>query len=492
MKSILQHQWISFRRSPSFEKDIGIKIFLTLVGFLILMNLIFVSSSLDEILDGLGINTEPTQLVNQFLLYYFVTELAIRYIMQTVPVLDIEPYLHLPIRKKNIARFLVFKSILSPYNLIAPAIFIPLAISTFLPVIGLEETLIWLAFTLVISLSLHFFNILLKKKLESKTIVWVIFAGLVIAHYVGTNYFNFELIPLGSWAVTTYATPLLIMIPIVILSFLIFTSYQFFYKNLYVEDLFDAKMMSDEKITGKLSTWENKGLLNTLIVQELKLILRHKRSRSSILVAGLFLFYPLIFMQQATGDEGPSEVIKIFVGTFFTGIFIMQYGQFLWSWNTNQMDFFLTKINPYTHWVESRYRLLLYSVLITSILSIPYFYFGYELMIVMGATAIYNIGINSMLIMRMSLWGPKPIELDKSSMMNYQGVGAAQFVVGLPILLGPMAVYAPFAIFWNSQMGILAIAVAGLIGIIFRKTFFKAVSKKLKKDKYKLIHDLTI
>jgi hypothetical protein len=491
MNWILKHQWLSFRRSPSFEKDIGIKIFLALLGFLVLLNLIFVSANLNETLAALGVESEPAQLVNQFLLYYFISELAIRYIMQTVPVLDIEPYLHLPIGRKLITRFLVFKSIINPYNLIAPAVFIPLTISTFIPAIGMEKSLIWLAFTLLISLCLHFFNILLKKKLESKNIVWVIFALIIVVNYACNQYFNFTLIPLGNWAIAIYNSPLLLLIPVALLGYLIYTSYQFFNQNLYVEDLFDAKMMSGEKITGKLSNWENKGLINTLIVQELKLILRHKRSRSSIMMAGIFLFYPLFIFSMGRETQ-QSSAMAIFVSIFFTGIFIIQYGQFLWSWNTNQMDFFLTKINPYTHWVESRYRLLIYSVVITAVLSLPYFYYGYELMMIMGATAIYNVGINSMLIMRMSLWGPKPIELDKSSMMNYQGVGAAQFVVGIPLIVGPVAVYAIFSSIWNGQIGILAIALAGLIGLIFRKAFFNSIAKKLKKEKYKLIHDLTI
>ncbi|WP_375579257.1 DUF5687 family protein [Marivirga tractuosa] len=491
MKWILKHQWLNFRRSPSFEKDIGIKIFLAILGLLVLMNLIVVSANLNETLTALGVDSDPTQLVNQFLLYYFISELAIRYIMQTVPVLDIEPYLHLPIKKKLITRFLLIKSIINPYNLIAPAIFIPLTISTFIPAIGMEKSLIWLAFTLLISLCLHFFNILLKKKLESKNIVWVIFALIIVVNYAGNQYFNFTLIPLGNWAIVIYNSPILLSIPIILLGYLIYTSFQFFYQNLYLEDLFDAKMMSGEKITGKLSNWENKGIINTLIVQELKLILRHKRSRSSIMMAGIFLFYPLFIFSMGKETQ-QSSAMAIFVSIFFTGIFIIQYGQFLWSWNTNQMDFFLTKINPYTHWVESRYRLLIYSVLITSVLSLPYFYFGYELMMIMGATAIYNVGINSMLIMRMSLWGPKPIELDKSSMMNYQGVGAAQFVVGIPLIVGPVAVYAIFASIWNGQIGILAIALVGLIGLIFRKAFFNSIAKKLKQDKYKLIYDLTI
>lgn len=490
MKWILRHQWISFRRSPAFEKDLGIKIFLAFLGLLVLVNLIFVSANLNETLQALGINKEPTQLVNQFLLYYFVSELALRYIMQTVPVLDIEPYLHLPIGKQLITRFLVIKSIFNPYNLIAPAVFIPLTISTFIPALGVEKSIVWLAFTLLLSLCLHFFNILMKKKLENNVMVWLILAGLIVLNFAGNRFMNFELIPLGNWAMAVYNSPLLLLLPIALLSFLIYVSYQFFYQNLYVEDLFDAKMMSGENLTSRLSNWENKGLMNTLIVQELKLILRHKRSRSSIMLAGLFLFYPLLIFSM--GEEAQSKSMAILVSVFFTGIFIIQYGQFLWSWNTNQMDFFLTKINPYTYWVESRYRLLIYSVIITAVLSLPYLYFGYEVMLIMGATALYNVGINSMLIMRMSLWGAKPIELDKSAMMNYQGVGAAQFVVGIPLILGPIAVYSAFSALWNNQIGILAIAIAGLIGLVFRKAFFNAIAKKLKRDKYKLIHDLTI
>lgn len=492
MKWILRHQWLSFRRSPAFEKDLGIKIFLVFIGMIFMLNLFFLSGNLSETLAALEITTEPTQWINQFLLYYFVCELVIRYFMQKVPALDVEPYLHLPVGKGLITRFLLIKSVFSPYNLIAPAVFIPLAINNFIPTIGLEKALIWLAFSLSLSLCLHFFNILLKKKLETKAIVWVVFAVVIALNYVGAQFFDFELIPLGKWVVTTYNFPLLILLPVVLLGYLIYVSIQFFHQNLYLEDLADAEMMSGEKLTGRLSNWGSKGLMNTLIVQELKLILRHKRSRSSVLLAGIFLLYPLIILNRSGDSAGASHIMEIFVSVFFTGIFIIQYGQLLWSWNTNQMDFFLTKINPYTYWVESRYRLLVYSVLITAVLSLPYFYYGYELMIMMAATALYNVGINAMLIMRLSLWGAKPIELDKSSMMNYQGAGAAQFVMGIPIILGPLAVYGLFTIPWNHEIGVLAIAVTGLIGILFRKTFFNAIAKKLKKDKYKLIHDLTI
>jgi hypothetical protein len=490
MKWILRHQWLSFRRSPAFEKDLGVKIFLSVLGAFVLLNVIVASFSLDVIIDEFREGERPIAFINRFILYYFLTELGIRYFLQTVPVLDIEPYLHLPVSKKLISNFLLIKSVLSPYNLLPLAVFIPVFYKIAFPELGQTGALIWLIFNLAISFSLHFFNILFKKKWDDNSLAWIIIISLFVLHYVGQNYLAINFIPLDYWIESTVNNSILILLPLLILVALILISYHFFNSHLYTEDLSDAKMLSGETFTSKLGNWENKGLLNTLVVQELKLILRHKRSRSSLLIAILFLFYPLLIFSM--GKETQSNVMVIFVSVFFTGIFIMQYGQFLWSWNTNQMDFFLTKINPYTLWVESRYRLLLYSALITSVLSIPYIYFGYEIMFAMIMAALYNIGINSMLIIRMGLWSPKPIELDKSSMMNYQGVGAAQFLIGLPVIIGPSVIYAMISAVSNNTIGILSIGIVGIIGIFLRKKFFNAIAKKLKKDKYKLIHDLTI
>ncbi|WP_296621650.1 DUF5687 family protein [Marivirga sp.] len=490
MHWILKHQWISFRRSPAFEKDLGVKIFLSILGLFVLLNIIVASFSLEGIIEQFRNDMSPISFINQFLLYYFVIELVIRYFLQTVPVLDIEPYLHLPISKKLISNFLLIKSLFSPYNLLAPAIFIPIYYKIGIPHLGQEEAIIWLIFNLSISLSLHFFNILFKKKWDNSLLAWGVIVIIFTLHYIGQNYLDKNIIPFGYWADMVVNSPIFLSVPLLLLIGLIFICYHFFSSHLYTEDLTDAKMLSGETLTSKLGNWENKGLLNTLVVQELKLILRHKRSRSSLLMAGLFLLYPLFIFSM--GEETQSNVMVIFMSIFFTGIFIMQYGQFLWSWNTNQMDFFLTKINPYTLWVESRYRLLLYSALITSVLSIPYIYFGYEIMFAMAMAALYNIGINSMLIIRIGLWSPKPIELDKSSMMNYQGVGAAQFLIGLPVILGPSFIYILFSYLGNNTIGILVVGITGLIGIFLRKKFFNAISKKLKKDKYKLIHDLTI
>ncbi len=490
MHWIVKHQWLAFRRSPAFEKDLGIKIFLGVVGILFLLNLIFLSSGLESILDEFRGESTKVAFINKFVLYYFLVELGIRYFLQPVPVLDVEPYLHLPIRKNFIANYLLIKSLLSPYNLLAPAVLIPVFFSVVIPEIGMTSALIWLFFNLTLSLVLHFFNIIFKKKLENNTITWIVIAIIFAANYLAGTYLNFDFLPLHILLEATITSPFLIIIPVILSVIMVFISFRFFTNHLYLEDLSDAKTLSGEKLTARLGGFESKGLINTLIVQEIKLILRHKRSKSALVLSLLFLLYPLLII---TRDDGEVNMVTFMIASILlTGIFIMNYGQFLWSWNTNQMDFFLTKINPYTQWVESRYRLLLYSAVISSVLAVPYVYFGWEILPAILATALYNVGINSMLVMRMSLWSPKAIDLNKSSMMNYEGTGAAQFLIGLPIILGPLAIYGICYLTGIPQLGILAVGIIGVIGIALRGVFFKAIASKLKKDKYKLIHDLTL
>jgi hypothetical protein len=108
------------------------------------------------------------------------------------------------------------------------------------------------------------------------------------------------------------------------------------------------------------------------------------------------------------------------------------------------------------------------------------------------AGSIYNIGINIPFMIRLSLWGPKPIDLNKSAMMNYQGSGAAQWLMGLPLLFGPFIIYVPLNIYFGHLVGLSALALVGLAGFTFRDFFLSQITKKVNSLKYQLIHNLTI
>jgi hypothetical protein len=175
-----------------------------------------------------------------------------------------------------------------------------------------------------------------------------------------------------------------------------------------------------------------------------------------------------------------------------SGVFTISYAQFLWSWNTNQMDYFFTRPISLNLWLKSRYQLLINATFFSTLLVLPYSYFGWDILLVLLAGACYNIGINIPMIMRLAMWGAKPIDLNKGSIMNYQGTGAAQWVMALPMLICPYIFYLPIYFLLGHIAGLASVSIAGIIGYSFRDLIINQLVKKLRAMKYKLIKDLTL
>jgi hypothetical protein len=201
-----------------------------------------------------------------------------------------------------------------------------------------------------------------------------------------------------------------------------------------------------------------------------------------------FVGYGLLFFGRETSNKG----LILFIGLFISGAFAINYGQFFWSWNTNQLDFYLTKPLSITTWLKARYNLIIASTAFTTVLALPYVYFGWDILMMILCCSLYNIGINIPLMMRLSIWKPKPIDLNKGAFMNYEGTGAAQWVMGLPLIIGPMAIYFLINLLFGHYGGLAGVAFAGIIGFTLRDYFLQKIASKMQSIKHRLINDLTL
>jgi len=489
INQFLKHQWLQFRRSASFEREIGLTLFIWIMSAFALFSLISLAFALPKIVNKIPGVTDPVWFINQALVYFFFTELLLRYFLQKVPALDIQSYLNLPIKRKQVALFLAGKSLISPYNILSVLLTFPFAMEILKPKVGLTGSVSWLLSAFFISLTLHFFNILFKKKLEDMPLVWVILIIAAGGNYILTIYFSVDLFkPITSALQAILYTPSFVVAPIFAACCLAVITVHYFKNNLYLEEIGDQESSNTENYSEKLSFLGRTSVANALMLQEIKMIIRHKRTRSALIISLLFVAYGLIFFGREPGSKG----VLLFLGIFMSGSFSINYGQFFWSWNTNQLDFFFTKPLALQTWLTSRYNLLLASCVITTSLTVPYVYFGWDVLFLLLAGSIYNIGINIPFMMRLSLWGPKPIDLNKSAVMNYQGTGAAQWVMGIPLLAGPFLIYVPVNIYVGHFEGLAAVAFVGLAGFTFRDFFLKEIAKKVNTLKYKLIHNLTL
>lgn len=482
---LLKHQLLRATRSDSFGRSLFLMAVMLFFGIFILGYIIALAFSLESIMREMLDISDPVAVLNKFLIYYFFSEIISRYFLQKLPGADIDSYLHLPIKRSTVTHYLLGKSFLSPFNIIVPILFAPFAFSAVQESVGLQGAIGWY-FTLVfLSWSIHYGLIWLRRKagenLRSVILIVIVIGILAVFEYYG-------LISFGSFTEPLFVSALQgFVVPIILLGVLIgcyYLSYKYYLNNSYQDEL--SSESSEIGQIQNIGFLDNFGTVGDLINTEIKLIIRHKRPRNSVFLCFLFLFYGLLFYPDMEDFGRMNLVMMIFLGIFITGIFILQYGQFLMSWHSNFFDFF--SVNPITSedYIASRFYLLSAVSLFFYVLSVPYVYFGWQVLLVNTAMLLYNIGINTFVIIRLSLWGPQKIDLKGKSAFSFQGIGAAQWVMGIPLLFGPILLFVPFAVWGTAMHGIIFLGILGLLGLIFRNSIIHYCAIRLQKARYSI------
>jgi hypothetical protein len=151
------------------------------------------------------------------------------------------------------------------------------------------------------------------------------------------------------------------------------------------------------------------GNIGDLVANEVKLILRNKRPRSALIMGLFFMFYGLIFYTNPKMGEG----FKVFVGMFMTGIFIINYGQFMFSWQAGHFDGLLVSKIKFTDFLKAKYLLFTIVSTVAFILTTPYVYFGWRTVLIHFVMYLWNLGINTTIVLFFANRNYKRIDLSK-------------------------------------------------------------------------------
>lgn len=484
---LIRLEFIKSVRSTSFAKSILTNIFL---GFIILLLLSYVVAAgifLQEIIKALAGDVDPLEVLNGYLIFFFLTEFMYRYFLQKLPVVDLESLLHLPIGKRWIINVLLFKSFVSPINLIALLLFLPFAMQVILPQFGTLSMWSWIGAIVLTSWILHWFMLWFKQRFEDSFIGLVVIIGVLVLG-AGSNYlgwFNFGEImkPVFDYAIQS---PMPMIGLAVLLGISYWLCYHYHVQNAYLEDL--AGEQEEVRSVGQsIGFFARFGMAGEMANLEWKLIIRHKKSRTYLMLSAFFLLYGLIFYTNPayTSDEGISTIF-IFVGVFITGIFMIQYGQLFLSWNSSSFDFFLNRKGGVEALIRGKYLLFISISVVCFLASVPYVYFGIDILLIHAATFLFNVGVLVHMIIYLALWKPKPMDLNKGAMFNYEGVGAAQWLMVIPMMVMPYVVYLPFSLLISDYAGLIALSVVGLIGIVAYKPLSKINVKRVYQNQYEI------
>jgi hypothetical protein len=480
IKQFVNLEWKQFFRSANFGKSIAIKIFMGFMALYMVSAFLFIGVFLYKILKKLFPEIDPIVVVNNYLIYWVLLELVVRYFMQKLPVLNIKPLLTLPISRHKITNYVLTKSALSPFNVMSLFWIVPFCITLLIKGYPVIKVLSWFVSLLCIVLVVNFLNFLINKK----NVYFYSILGVLIAA-IGLEYYNvFEISAFcGKGFNMLYDNPILVAIPIVLLAL----TYYLNYKNLRGVLFLDAslKQKTEEAKTQDL-TWTNRfGDIAPFLQLDLKLIWRNKRPRMTVFLSLLFLLYGLYFYMNDKMLELP--VVLVFAGIFITGMFLSNFGQFIPSWDSSYYSMMMSQNIPLRKYLDSKAGLITFSVVVLFLLSIPYVYFGWEVLALNLACALYNIGVNMPLVLLISSMNKKRIDLEKSPMMNTQGMSAAQWIIIFPFLGIPVLIFLITFLVSNNIIATIVLGAVGVIGILFRNVLLNKITEIYRSKKYAMV-----
>lgn len=175
----------------------------------------------------------------------------------------------------------------------------------------------------------------------------------------------------------------------------------------------------------------------------------------------MFLFYGLLFYSNGIPAYN-NPAMHMFAGVFVSGGFLITFGQFVPSWDSSYYALMMTQNISYRDYLNSKWWLMVIATVVTAIVASFYLYFGIHIYLMILAGAIYNIGVNSLLVLLGGAYTKTPIDLSsaKGAFGDKKAFNVKTMLISIPQLGGPMAFYALGYYLINPTAGLLFVVIA--------------------------------
>ncbi|TFH01313.1 MAG: hypothetical protein E4H13_05225, partial [Calditrichales bacterium] len=180
------------------------------------------------------------------------------------------------------------------------------------------------------------------------------------------------------------------------------------------------------------------------------------------------------------------DMMLIYLGILFTGMLMISYGQFMFTWESNHLETILVKPVETHRYLQAKFLLMLIFGMLFFLVSLPLAYFGSLILKINTALFLYNLGVNTFVMFFLSFFSRKRFDLN-ASLLSTQGKGGNQFVLVLPAFFGPILLYLPFGLSGINDLGLSFLAGLGVAGIVFHRPILAFMTRLFLKQKYKMV-----
>ncbi len=479
-KQIANLEWKGITRKSGMAQRVLMGIGKGYFGLCYLALMVAMSFALFELPESE--NLQPLPGFFKYAVYLWMGDLVIRYFFQKMPTTLVKPLLIQNVRKKTIVTYCLTKSALSFFNFVnllmgGAVLFQVITLKT--PIVtavlfALSFTLLFLANTFLVQLLNHVNKIALP--------FLVAFAGVLALDFFKyvevtayTKYF-FEAL---------YNYPLLVVVVAVYLIILLVACYRFYFKNLSLDSAVVVKKETYKYYD--LNFLNRFGKLAPFLKLDIKLLTRNKRTRTVLMMSGLFLLYGLIFFTMDMYKD--NTFFTIIAAIMITGGFMMLFGQYVPSWDSSYYPLMMTQNIPYRTYLESKWLIMVLATVVSTALASFYLFFGLKIYLIIVAVGCYNIGWNCYLSLITGAFVRSKIDLssNKNAFGDSKAFSVQTLLLSIPTLALPVLLYTILTLVFEFNTAIVAFVIIGLIGMLLKPFMFNLIENLYKSQKYKTI-----
>lgn len=483
-QNLLSLAWRETIRSAYWGKSLATSIGLGLLALYFSANFLFLGIFIPDILAKQFPNDDPVSKFNSMVLAYLAIDLIVRQLMQKLPTVSFKPLLLQNIRRKTIADYLLTRSVLNFFNVLPFFLLVPVTIKLVAETHSGMVTAAWFLSLLILIFSNHFLAIYLKWRFnEAEYGFFILLAAL--AGMFAINHFRIVDLSggMGKLLDLILVYPAIFVVLVLLPVMFYFLNVRFLLSRMFINML--SGKQKEEKIRD-YSWLDRLGENGRFIALELKLIWRNKRPRSVAMMTVIMLAYGLLIYRPQPGHGIPGFAF-ILGGIIMVGMFSISYGQFFPAWHSNYFSMLMCQRLTMKQFLRSFYMLVTVISVICYVLTLPYALFFPKIVYTHLVMLLYNLGVNIPIMFWVGMYSKKRLDLNQSSVMNYQGMGATQWLGALPLMLGPVSLFYLFKLAFGDIGGYIALGTLGFIGILFHSVIIDFFSKQYRKQKHQLI-----
>jgi hypothetical protein len=477
---LLGHSLKMFRRSEFFSKSLFVISFLILGGFIVIIQLRIAGQLLPGYLNEHFPSRQPAEWVFGSLMLVFFSDLLMRYFFQSIPADQIRPYLHLPISRKKLTVYWIFRSWMSPFNLYLPVFFYSFIPMTINPAEGSHA----LGLTgIIILIAINQGLVMFIKTLPAKRSTIMVFAAAVILIAIAVLYFPDKLIKaslsmfLGfvSGSAAVFSITLALMLSI---HYLLFKQV-----NARLQYLTDDVIATDKVF---LNRWEQ--YLATLPavgffwLLEWRQAMRNKRSRINFIMFIPISILIMLFLAFSGSYRAESFIVILLM---ISGSFGQIHLQHVFSWESHYFDLIATRNIRIKDFIRAKYLFYLAYATLQMILVVPVLLiFNMEFAVSYVAIFMYLCGFGYYFYIRTGLKNSARFDANGRSSFNTEGISGMKFLQVLMLFMSliPFHVAGLFIPFQYAAAFLMGIT--GLVFIITHNLWTNTMAEKFERIKH--------